>query len=344
MLAVLLLAAAGSAAARDWPDIEINEIVVFGDSLSDTGNVFSLTAFDPSFPVPIPVDPPWFQGRFTNGPVWHEVLSERLAVPSPVPNFQGGLNYAWGGAEYGPGFSQTGVPNVGTQIDWYLTGVPPFPFLPPQAPGTPSGDQLFVINSGNNDLIPPGPPADPRALAESVVEHVSTLAAAGARHFLVLPSLVDETTPGLNPPLDEALFGEVPPAGAVDVIVENAERFNRLLRVKMLRLERQLERALDEPVTITYPNFALAQEIILRRPAWFGFENVSTPAVFVPDDLPPPLGPTCFCIGVVPPGVDPDRYYYFDIVHPTARAHEIFGHLALLNIEWKFAQAHRHLR
>lgn len=343
LLAALLIGISGQAAAGD--EIEINEIVVFGDSLSDTGNVFALTDLNPDFPIPIPASPTWFEGRFTNGPVWHEAFADGLGVmPQSLPAFGGGLNYAFGGAEYGSGFSATGTPNVGTQIDWYLSGIPPFPFLPVSPPGVPSNDQLFVINGANNDFIPPGPPADPRELADTVVDHITTLAAAGARHFLVPSSVVDETRPGLNPPLDAALFfPETPTAEAKQEILDSVRRFNRRLSFKLFRLERALNREYDEPVTITVLNLALAQDFILRRPWFFGIENVTDPALVFPppESLPPGVGPTCFCVGAVPPGVDPELYFYFDIVHPTARVHEIFGYLALLNVRWKLALASR---
>jgi phospholipase/lecithinase/hemolysin len=41
-----------------------SEIVVFGDSESDAGNVFELSGDT------YPASPPYWQGRFSNGPVW----------------------------------------------------------------------------------------------------------------------------------------------------------------------------------------------------------------------------------------------------------------------------------
>ena len=74
-----------------------------------------------------------------------------MGVAPAAPSLLGGKNYAWGGAEYGPGFAaDLGVPNVGTQILQFLST------------NTPAADQLFVIQAGNNDFIPPGEPADPR--------------------------------------------------------------------------------------------------------------------------------------------------------------------------------------
>src|SRR4051812_8541313 len=63
---------------------QFTKLVVLGDSLSDTGNLFAATggAIPPS---------PYYLGRFSNGPVWVEYLAEALDVP-----FE---DYAYGGAK-----------------------------------------------------------------------------------------------------------------------------------------------------------------------------------------------------------------------------------------------------
>src|ERR1043165_7474947 len=73
-------------------------VVVFGDSLSDSGNVFAATK--PVLAKAIPVSPPYFQGRFSNGPVWVAILAEQLGLPLR-PFLQGDTNFAFGGAATG---------------------------------------------------------------------------------------------------------------------------------------------------------------------------------------------------------------------------------------------------
>ena len=46
-----------------------NRIVAFGDSLSDTGNIFRDLAFPP---------PPYFEGRSSNGILWLEYLANDM--------------------------------------------------------------------------------------------------------------------------------------------------------------------------------------------------------------------------------------------------------------------------
>jgi phospholipase/lecithinase/hemolysin len=47
-----------------------NKIIYFGDSLSDNGNLYSRTVGI------IPKSPPYFEGRFSNGPTWAELVAE----------------------------------------------------------------------------------------------------------------------------------------------------------------------------------------------------------------------------------------------------------------------------
>jgi 3-phytase len=296
--------------------------VVFGDSLSDTGNVFLATSVpSPQFPFQIPASPQWFMGRFTNGPVWHEILTAGLGLAPAAPSLAGGNNYAWGGAELGPGFALFGgVPNVGLQVEQFL------------ATRSPEADQLFVIQGGNNDLIPPGAPADPTTLVDWVESYVRALADRGARHFLIPNSIILENTPGLNPPLDQFLFGPGDHSAAVAEIIEAGRTFNRLLKKRMMQLEKELAET-HEGLTITQPAFGLAGRIVSLTGQRFGIDNVTEPA------LTASFNPACFCEGVV--AEEPDRFYYFDIVHPGAVVHEQLGELAAMDVAWRLNQTAR---
>jgi outer membrane lipase/esterase len=92
----------GSVAAGPY-----NQIVAFGDSLSDTGNDFILSGgTSPATP--------YFQERFSNGPIWLDQLAIKLGVAGPGPSLSGGTNYAYGGATAGSLFQ--GVPDLGQQV------------------------------------------------------------------------------------------------------------------------------------------------------------------------------------------------------------------------------------
>ena len=66
----------------------LKNIVIFGDSLSDNGNLYAYMKHQ------LPVSPPYYNGRFTNGPVW----VERLASSYFSGDQSHLLDYAYGGA------------------------------------------------------------------------------------------------------------------------------------------------------------------------------------------------------------------------------------------------------
>lgn len=110
----------------------ITGIVSFGDSLSDVGN----TSIGSGGSQPAPTAD-YYQGRFSNGPVWVESLAKDLGVPVPTASLAGGTGYAFGGAQTGYGTTTVAgaqVPNIGTQIAMYLG-----------AGNLPSPTQLFTI-------------------------------------------------------------------------------------------------------------------------------------------------------------------------------------------------------
>src|SRR5262249_58048428 len=79
-----------------------SKVYVFGDSNLDNGNVFIATSADPNDEFPtFPPSPPYDNGRFSNVPLWVEVMADVLGLPNPAPNLVGGTNYAWGGANTG---------------------------------------------------------------------------------------------------------------------------------------------------------------------------------------------------------------------------------------------------
>src|SRR5271166_4970069 len=81
---------------------DITGIVAFGDSLSDVGNTFIADGIPP---------PPYYQGHYSNGPIWLEYLANSLGVPAPTASLAGGTDYAWGFAQTGPGYTTTPLPS-----------------------------------------------------------------------------------------------------------------------------------------------------------------------------------------------------------------------------------------
>src|SRR5689334_22397744 len=69
---------------------EISQIVAFGDSLSDVGNTYLAIGYPPA---------PYYNGHYSNGPIWLEYLAQRLGIAAPTPSLAGGTDNAWGGAQ-----------------------------------------------------------------------------------------------------------------------------------------------------------------------------------------------------------------------------------------------------
>ena len=149
-------------------------LYVFGDSLSDTGNVNIITGG-----VPLP---PYATGRFSNGPVWVETLAANLGL-SANPALGGGTNWAFGGAPTGPPFTQS-VPYITQQVSG---GFGPLPGYLPSVGGVADPNALYVVWGGGND-VRQGSITNSVANISSAI---TTLAAAGATNFLVpnLPNI-----------------------------------------------------------------------------------------------------------------------------------------------------------
>jgi phospholipase/lecithinase/hemolysin len=148
--------------------VQFDSLVIFGDSLSDVGNLYARDNFPPS---------PYWNGRFSNGPVWIEQLAADLGMPAPTPSKLGGNNFAWGGAQTGTGFSTVPVilslvPNVSEQVGIYL------------ATKVVSPTTLYVLWAGANDFF--NGQTDASVPAANIATAVNTLEAAGASNFLVL--------------------------------------------------------------------------------------------------------------------------------------------------------------
>ncbi|HVT11047.1 MAG TPA: SGNH/GDSL hydrolase family protein [Fimbriimonadaceae bacterium] len=160
------LAIAACASAQ----LQIRRLIIFGDSLSDTGNLSSLTGG--LYP-----GAHYYNGRFSNGPVWVERLAADLGIVIPAPSRLGGTDYAYGGATTANGYSNLIIPNMGTQLNMYLSV------------HTPAPTDLFILLGGANDLF--NGSTDPTGSVSNIMNEVGRLYNAGARKFLVanLPAL-----------------------------------------------------------------------------------------------------------------------------------------------------------
>jgi len=273
----------------------ITSLYVFGDSLSDQGNAFSLTGGFPPAP---------YAQRASNGPVAVERLAANLGVPL-VASELGGTNYAVVGATTGPVlFTQFGVvtdnisevlynqPNLKdtgllARVDEFLRTAPLI---------DPSGS-LFVVWGGANDLFANPSPATAIDAVSNISNSIAALYRAGARQFLV-PNLPDlSLTPsGLARTPEER-------AGLQGLSV----LFNTVLAGSITNLS-----ALPGIDITSFNTFAVLSAIA-ANPVAYGFTNASAPCLT--GDL---------SAGGVVCGT-PETYVFWDSVHPTAAAHALLG-------------------
>lgn len=145
---------------------EIADLYVFGDSLSDVGNVFRTTG------GMYPPNPSYYQGRYSNGRVWVEYLSDRLSLSSPPTN-----NFAWGGATTGSN-SNSYVPSLLTQVQSFIQTHPQV-----------NPDALYVLWAGANDYLQGA--SNATVPVQNVTQAIASLADVGAKKILVanLPDL-----------------------------------------------------------------------------------------------------------------------------------------------------------
>lgn len=297
-------------------------IIVIGDSLSDTGNISHATA-----PLPgkaVPLSPPYFNGHFSNGPMWIEALGEALGL-QVVSSAAGGTNFAFGGAKTGPDIHDLYqrdigivIPSLRSQVTLFrLTDLFAPTLLDPlhfdQAPA----DALYVVWGGANDLremvVEGTQGATPAHIADDVVSNlvaiIRELQDNGAVYFLVpnLPNL------GRTPQ-----FVALGPA-AVQLATELSTAFNTALAIALDNLENTL------PIHIARLDIEAHLDEATANPQRFGLTNVTEacldgdPKTVVFDG-----GTVC---------ANPDGYLFWDAIgHPTAVTHALIADFAFMDL------------
>ena len=271
-----------------------SSITTFGDSLTDTGNVFLASGGT----VPTA---PYFNGRFTNGPVWLDYFAATLGVPAgAVPALAGGSNFAFGGARTDA--SGSPVPGLLAQIGG---------FWAPMNPGGADPDGLYVLIGGGNDMRDArstyqgdtagdqaGRQNAAQAAIGNLINGLGFLAAQGAKHAMVasMPDL------GATP--------EAAALGLVDASSDASARFNALMPLL-------LGAGAGFGLNMHFLDMAgLAADIrndaLLNGGAQYGITNVFTPC-----------GPFQGSIGI-----SCDVSLFSDALHPSARAHQLLGQRA----------------
>src|SRR5947207_7183171 len=283
------------------------QVIVFGDSLSDDGNIahrvrdtfgFSYPSSNPAFN--------YSDYRFTDDTntspaanlyvgTWHEQLEKTfLGLAVAKNSLDGGTDYAFGGATtkdgtqdrtiinnpfpFGGGDFTITIDNMGKQINDYL------------ASHATDANALYILWGGGNDLFDDHSAQSVTDTANRVGALIGRLANAGARNFLV---------------------PNVPPLGAVPNSFGDPNRVlaldyaSAIYRDHLNSVIASTKSALvGSGITINVYTFDVWLDMIrvLGQPAHYNFVNTIDSA----------QGAS---------GVNPDQYLFWDDIHPTTGGH-----------------------
>ena len=268
-----------------------NDIYVFGDSLSDTGNFFAATSLPPS---------PYFNGRITNGQAWIEYLYEAYELTYTQDN-----NYAWAGARTDDTnmmdtivrFSGGNALGLSEQVDSYL------------ATNAIDTDSLYIVWAGPNDYLKDVTGTNPTALAQpgeyiiddieqqvttsvsNIVAALDKLSEAGATQILVMGMADTGATPNV------AELGLTTEITAVSIAFNTA-----------------LQSAIDAlSYDVLFFDVYTLNVTAAANPESYGLTN-TTDACFTVQSI--------FSFNTCD---NPDEYLSWDGTHPTTVIHEIIA-------------------
>jgi outer membrane lipase/esterase len=283
--AAFLLSAFLFASIRVHAD-PIDQLVVFGDSLSDNGNAaIALGGTLPGNYAPNAFTDGSTTTPSTAGPfgLWSDQFAADLGVPDPQPFLAGGTDYAVASALTGhnpafsvPPFPPTQVPFTSDQVSLYLLS------------NVPSSATLYTFWAGANDIDSGG---NPVTAANNVAANIKTLAAAGATDFLWLNL----------PPLGDT------PAGLAS---GQSAALNAASAAYDLTWSADIAALRAVGIDVEGVNVALLFDQINADPSKFGLSDVTDPAWCGPGGLPLP---TCA-------SNNPNDFLYWDGEHPTTAA------------------------
>ena len=296
LCAVLASAAlvAGQAHAAD--------VFVFGDSLSDAGNIYQMTGETTASPYPLVPTYPYTMGGFhySNGKTWAERFAQiagdvdggKASRSNPGKNG----NYAHGGAR-GRNNAMHPSPDSLAQAQAMIADF-----------GGAPANAIYVVQFGGNDIrdalgavafYPDGSPdltASVGILYQAAAEVAGTiqvLYSAGARHFLVA------NAPDLANAPAVALQG--PQVQFITAIFTGT--FNGVLDGYLLAL------AASPGITIDRLDMYAFTNELVANPGGYGLTNVTSPCLnFLVES-----GGKC---------ENPDEYLFWDGLHPTATVHK----------------------
>ena len=271
----------------------LNNIVVFGDSLSDNGNLYEYMQHR------IPNSPPYFEGRFSNGPVWVEYLAESAFPGNEATHL---FDYAFGGAAVVESVDEDALFTLKREVDAYL--------IAHHNQADPLS--LFVVWIGANNYL---------ALSDSVEKTVhdvnkgirkelERLEHAGARHVLVL-NLPD--------------LGNTPAAKEIDKQTE-LTAYTRLHNATLAKSIESLQNLYPHVQWVAFDTDSLFRDL-LDSPETYGFTNTTGTCydILVDKTFRQSVLTMVSNINLKSRDERCDDYLFFDPIHSTSIAHKLLA-------------------
>jgi len=263
-------------------------LVVFGDSLSDNGNIFAQSGG--TFPPP-----PYDAGRFSNGPVWNDPLIAAFQASG-----QGAVNLAFGGAR-----AQTNadaVPDFGAQIALYKSTDLDLLF---------DHDALVSVFFGGNDLRDVVFAAAGAFVGGATTETIDAIILSGATSAaravgtgiealadLDLANFAVWNAPNLGLVPEVTAFGPLVSGFGTQAAID----FNAALGAELARI-----RASRPTLALTTVDLFATITAAVADPTSVGLVDVTTPC----------LSATFAACAA------PDTTLFWDTIHPTAAGHAL---------------------
>ncbi|RUR11374.1 GDSL family lysophospholipase PlaA [Legionella sp. km772] len=271
----------------------LHNVVIFGDSLSDNGNLYEFMKHQ------LPQSPPYYEGRFSNGPVWVEHLMASYFPNSAATHL---LDYAVGGAGVSDDDEDEVLFTLKKQVNSY--------FLSHQDKADPN--DLYIVWIGANNYL--GLPEDTeQALTDvnkGIVDSIEKIIHKGAKHVLLfnIPDL-----------------GKTPAATEFDA-AEMMSNFSTQHNERLYQSFNQLKQAYPEVEWLYYDLGTMFADVV-KYPSHYGFTNVTdTCSIFMTDEY--SKKSLLKMVSRVRPKANMDAcegYLFFDLVHPTAYAHRLIA-------------------
>ena len=285
----LLIAAGGIAlASAGQATAPYSSLLVFGDSLTDSGNA-RLGSLAMGLPDPAPPALGYYGGRFSNGYNFADDLGLRVTGTPATAYLAGGSNFSVGGAD-ASGHPGDASPDFLSQLAIFAG-----------SGQTISSNALVLVTFGGNDIrdvVTNTGAVDFTPTITALATGLAALTQAGARN-IVVTGLPDIGALPVTHQVASAL-------GDPNIVTVATQR--------SLFLNAQFE-GVSQAV-------AAASGADVQFFDLLGFENslLADPAAF---GLPDPLNTTtpCLLAGVAAVAGGCEGYLYFDTIHPTTQVH-----------------------